>query len=546
MKGLSAFAALALLVPVAASAGPELFRPSERCMACHNAVRAPATGQDISFGFDWRPSIMANAARDPYWQASVRREIIDRPSARAVIEDECAPCHMPMPTFQARARGGHGQIFSVIAADRRSDSPEQLGLDGVSCSVCHQIEDRDLGSPATFTGNYRIDSARPWTDRRIYGPFTVDGGRTRVMESATEFLPERAGQLGKAELCATCHTLYTEARDGEGKVIGRLPEQVPYLEWKHSEHYFRQQTCQDCHMPRVAGQPHITSVLGQPRDRFFTHVFRGANFFMGRILGGSRTELRVVALPQELDSAVRWDIGQLESLTASLELRPSLRGNELVAEVGVRNQAGHKIPTAYPARRMWRDGALLFESGALGDRGNVRGNANDEDARRFEPHYQEITRGDQVQVYESIMGDARGRVTTGLLTGLSYLKDNRLLPRGFDKERAPADVAVCGEAASDPDFVGGGDRLRYRVRLAAGAAAGPLHLEVELWYQPIGYRWTENLRSPVYRSEETDRLARALEPHRSASAQLVARARQTVSASSWGQWTTERTNRARP
>jgi hypothetical protein len=59
-----------------------------------------------------------------------------------------------------------------------------------------------------------------------------------------------------------------------------------------------------------------------------------------------------------------------------------------------------------------------------------------------------------VQIYESILGDAGGAVTTGLLSGAQYLKDNRLLPHGFDKQTAEPDIAVRGEALSDPDFTG--------------------------------------------------------------------------------------------
>ena len=36
--------------------------------------------------------------------------------------------------------------------------------------------------------------------------------------------------------------------------------------------------------------------------------------------------------------------------------------------------------------------------------------------RRYEPHWVEISRPDQVQIYEAILGDAKGGVTTGLLT----------------------------------------------------------------------------------------------------------------------------------
>ena len=41
-----------------------------------------AAGEDLSIGFAWRASIMANAARDPYWQAAVRREVYRRDGAR--------------------------------------------------------------------------------------------------------------------------------------------------------------------------------------------------------------------------------------------------------------------------------------------------------------------------------------------------------------------------------------------------------------------------------------------------------------------------------
>jgi hypothetical protein len=60
------------------------FQTSDRCMVCHNGL------QDISIGFNWRTSIMANSSRDPYWQASVRRETIDHAAEKADIEDECA------------------------------------------------------------------------------------------------------------------------------------------------------------------------------------------------------------------------------------------------------------------------------------------------------------------------------------------------------------------------------------------------------------------------------------------------------------------------
>ncbi|HEY9182736.1 MAG TPA: hypothetical protein VIQ99_06020, partial [Gammaproteobacteria bacterium] len=202
-------------------------------------------------------------------------------------------------------------------------------------------------------------------------------------------------------------------------------------------------------------------------------------------------------------------------------------GSRLVFDVAVASTTGHKLPTAYPSRRAWLHvvvtdaaGAVLFESGALRTDGGIAGNDNDIDGTRFEPHYTELTSGDQVQIYESIMTDQGGAVTTGLLRGVRYVKDNRLLPRGFDKTTAPEEVAVRGGAAADVDFVAGGDRVRYRVDVG-GAAGGPVHVVAELLYQSIGYRWAENLRG--YDSDETRRFVRYYGENAAATGSLLAR-----------------------
>jgi hypothetical protein len=166
--------------------------------------------------------------------------------------------------------------------------------------------------------------------------------------------------------------------------------------------------------------------------------------------------------------------------------------------VSVENLAGHKLPSAYPSRRAWihlavRDaaGKVIFESGALNADGSITGNANDEDASLFEPHHLKISDPGQVQIYEPILGAPDGSVTTGLLTATQYLKDSRLLPQGFDKATAHADIAVAGAASADPDFTDGGDRVTFAI--PTGGAAGPFTITVELLYQPIGYRWAHNL-----------------------------------------------------
>jgi hypothetical protein len=513
---------------------PRLFATSDRCIACHDGMTT-ASGEDVSIGFAWRASIMANAARDPYWQAAVRRELIDHPGASALIEDECSACHMPMARFEARVAGRDGEIFSHLGRVQRA--PDRRALDGVSCSLCHQLQNgaRDL---LEHDGEFRIDLTRPWGERLVLGPYDVAPGRARVMRSASEFAPVRATNLERAELCSTCHTLYTTPLPGRGGVRGespprRFPEQVPYLEWRASA-YAHEKTCQDCHMTFTAEPALTASVLGEARPRFARHGFQGANFFMLGMLDRFRGELGVVALPQELLLSRQRTLALLQTSAATVSIaRAELRDGRLEAEVVVTNTAGHKLPSAYPSRRAWlrvvvsdAHGRALWASGELRPDGSVEGNDNDRDPSAFEPHHRMIDAAEDVQVYESIMVDERGRVTTGLLSAVRYIKDNRLLPRGLDKRAAAEDFAVQGDAREDPDFQGGGDRVIYRPRLPPGAV-GPFRLDVALEYQPIGFRWAHNLEG--YRAAlEPARFVGYYEAMSSGSATTLAAASVTV------------------
>jgi hypothetical protein len=501
------------------------FQTSDRCFACHNGLTTTA-GEDISIAPDWRATMMANSGRDPYWQAGVRRETIDHPTAKAAIEDECSICHMPMARYESKLSGREGEVFSHLPFD--SSKPlDRFAADGVSCSVCHQITTEGLGTRASFVGGFKIDETKK-TERPIYGPYEIDKGHMRIMRSSSGgFQPTEGKHIRQSEVCATCHTLLTQALNAQGQVIGELPEQVPYQEWLHSD-YKDTKSCQACHMPVVNEPAPVTVVLGEPREGVSRHVFVGGNFFMQRLLNKYRGELSVAALPSELDAAAERTIAHLQTETARIAISNlQVNGGRLLAEISVENLGGHKLPTAYPARRVWlhvtiRDAnsRLVFESGALNPQGSIQGNDNDADAAKFEPHYDEITSADQVQIYESVMVGPDNLPTTGLLTALRFIKDNRLLPRGFNKQTADKEIAVQGSAAEDADFTGGGDKIRYNIAL--GGAQGPFTVDAELWYQPIGYRWAENLRK--YNAFEPRRFNRYYDAMSSGSGVVLARA----------------------
>ena len=137
------------------------------------------------------------------------------------------------------------------------------------------------------------------------------------------------------------------------------------------------------------------------------------------------------------------------------------------------------------------NGAIIFESGNYAGDGSIAGNDNDRDPQSYEPHYALIESAEQVQIYEAILHNAEQEITTTLLRGAGYAKDNRLLPVGFAKAQVEPEIAVYGVAAEDADFQGGQDTVKYHLDL--GQAQGPFTVTVELLYQSVGYRWAQNL-----------------------------------------------------
>ena len=514
------------------SAHPQLsmFAPSSECLACHNNL-VTSSGEDVSIGAAWRGTMMANAARDPYVLASIRRETIDHASRAGDVEDECATCHLPAVQKIAQAAGEKATVFPHLAnpAGAPPTVLAALARDGVACTVCHQIAADRLGTRDSFNGNFVVARPLPDGTRKAFGPFAVDAGRRRIMHSVTGFEQAEAPHIRESALCATCHTLITEALGPDGQVIGSLPEQMNYQEWQHSAFVQEGRSCQSCHMPRAPGPVRVASVLGDDRPGLSRHAFVGGNAFMLRLMNRYRFELGIEATPAELDAVARATVRQLEQDTASMAIeRADVSNGVLVIDVAVRNLTGHKFPTGYPSRRAWihvtvrdRDGRIVFESGRVTETGLIEGNASDAAAGTFEPHYELITAADQVQIYESVMGTPAGLPTTGLLQATQYLKDNRLPPRGFDKRTAAPEIAVYGGAATDQDFTGDGDRVRYRVAVAGAAA-----VEVELRYQPIGYRWAQNLAP--YEAAEPKKFVEYYNAVAPASSVVVARASSAV------------------
>lgn len=475
------------------------FAGSGACASCHTNM-TDESGADVSIDAFWRATMMANAARDPYWLASVRVETPGAPQLKDVIEDKCTTCHMPMArTTVAVMDEAPGLLFESGFAS--PDHPHHaLANDGVSCTLCHQIEPEGLGEIASFSGGFTIDTERPADERPAYNRFAGNPDLSAVMQNASGFVPEQSEHITQAALCASCHTLHTPYLDASGAIAGEFPEQTPYFEWLHSQ-YAESTPCQGCHMPTAEGGVVTSVVGGEPRSPFAKHVFVGGNAYLLSIFRAFGDDLNLTASSEHVEATHARALDQLQNRAASLALENlGYAGSQVTANVVVQNLAGHKLPTGFPSRRAWLHvviedaaGNVVFESGGYDEQGRITDDDHDADPARFEPHRKVISQPGEVQIYESVMVDTEGNVTNILLRGSGYIKDNRLLPVGFDKATAADDIGVDELALEDANFTGGGDRVMYSINV--GDAAGPFTIRAELLYQSIGYNWAEKLRA---------------------------------------------------
>jgi hypothetical protein len=161
-----------------------------------------------------------------------------------------------------------------------------------------------------------------------------------------------------------------------------------------------------------------------------------------------------------------------------------MENGRLNIDVTVQDLTGHKFD-GYPACRAWLPLGARTERPVGSSRGDhaqwIDPATTPTPTRRSSSRTAEIRQPDQVQI-TSRSWAIRPAADDGLLTAVRYLKDNRLLPRGFDKATADDWVKVWRGRA--------GHRLHCRRRSRAllrrhCQQPGLLQIDVELRFQPI-------------------------------------------------------------
>ena len=524
------------------------FSGSANCTSCHNnpemTVTTEAGPRDVSIGTAWETSTMANAARDPYWHAVVAYEIDRFPMHREEIDDKCTRCHAPMANEFAKKTGqelprildsgveSEGTFEPGLLARAADDTLFRHAADGVSCTLCHQIDADNLGTepgasmPAeSQSGGWAIvdHSDGDLSARPAYGQY-ADNLIAGYMSQKAKFNPMPGAHMSRSETCATCHNLDVAPLDAAGVPLEgaeHFAEQANYTEWLFSDYRKGgplEQSCQDCHMPVLEEPVILGEGAQQKRAGFREHTFLGANTVMQSMMRDFSEELGIPP-GLDFDASIARNRDFLAT-SASLEVvdlvqSAGAEGEQLEFDVKVVNETGHKLPSGYHSRRVWlhvqvtdENGEQVFESGAMRPDGSIVGVAEDINPNDWERHFDTITSATQVQVYQAIVGNSDEVRTQSLLNGNHYLKDNRLTPKGFAKRSVtgnptlPDSFGVFGEAMEDDDFDSGADTVSYRVSVPA---AGRYSVRAELRYQPISYGHLNELFRESDRLDEVDR-----------------------------------------
>ena len=481
------------------SAGPVdsiiLFPTVYHCEGCHGSdlqmnAMVDSDGNDVNVVDNWQATMMANSAKDPFWRAKVSHEILVNPQHSVELETKCTSCHAPNGHYTAILRGAaHYSIAEMLQ--------DTVAMDGVSCSTCHTMSNKDLGK--VFSGEINFD-----TSRVMFGPY--DFPFVQPMENFVGFEPVYSEHINDAGLCASCHTLLTSSVDLDGNYTGeKFVEQATYHEWLNSAYGadkgLDKASCQECHMPRIMDTVVISSNYSflQGRSPFALHELVGGNTTMLQLMKENKEALNITATDEQFDNTIAntFTLLQEKSVDFNLELI-NQDVDSAYFSIDIINRAGHKFPSGYPARRAYvefvattiEQGDTLFQSGVLQDNYEVKGQTEE-----TEPHFDIINREDQVQIYELVLGDVNGNFTTVLERSHQALKDNRLAPLGFTTTHSAYDTTkIYGAALTDSNFNKnngiegtGADIIRYHFPI--NGYEGLIKVEAKMYYQALPPKW---------------------------------------------------------
>jgi hypothetical protein len=470
-----------LALPIAATA--EVFLPGmqpleagiefakvAQCNMCH----AKTNNGDADPYLSWQSGMMAQAARDPVFRATMSIANQDIPG----VGEFCLRCHAPRGWLEDRSKPADGSALNTE------------DMHGVSCDICHRLIDPLSDEAAKLIrhvppgrGNAMM-VADP--ENKVRGPY---GDGTGAMPHLVMKSPFHAS----GELCGTCHDISNPVFAGD--VNAEPPYSFGHIERTYSEWALsvfaargKDGSCQSCHYPTVKGGGQASRFGSKQRDYFVIH---------GPVGGSTWVQDAVLHVwPDEGIDPKAAKLGKKRSLAllktaASLKVTFETAGR---ATLRITNLTGHKLPTGYPeGRRMWVN--VVFSDAAdntikeMGRYGTI------DDTIFGEPiQAPTLLDPDDTRVYECLPGLSESQAHKyNKQPGKSFhfvlndiiVKDNRIPPEGFTNAAFKQHLSQPVDAAY-PDGQYWDD---FELQLPDGCAK----VIVRLMYQSVSWEYVKFL-----------------------------------------------------
>jgi glucose/arabinose dehydrogenase len=375
--------------PPGGLAGGVPFNTPDLCATCHDRRSGDADAGALYMPYDgWVSTMMANAIRDPLFQAALsvaNQDVVG-------IGQWCLRCHSPSSYV-----AGHGLPPNGSALDAVDQS-------GVSCEVCHRSKTGPDGTALVGNAQLLFEASL-----LVHGPYdtTSSPAHGAVLDPFTS----------SSALCGQCHQVTNPLINVAGTSRG-FPLDTTYLEWQQSALSSgpTATSCQQCHMEVFPGDHVVGGQGGGPRTDPRRHTFAGANVWGLDAVLAAAPELQAYADDfAATQGAARRSLAAAATVSIVLPPGPLAAGSLVPVKVQVQNLTGHKLPTGYA------DGRRVFVE--LSVNGEVVSGAYDYDAGT-------LVLDGQIQVFEAIHGQSDGG-TDHIALDDTVMKDNRVPPLGF-------------------------------------------------------------------------------------------------------------------
>jgi hypothetical protein len=337
--------------------------------------------------------------------------------------------------------------------------------------------------------------------------------------------------------CGTCHDVTNPLVITQTPGVDRMlhPIERTYTEWFWSD-YRDEQNCEDCHRPMSFEGAHTWLLYPGLDDLWGDVDQKWALPPYNYPVNPSRQQAYMDAMQKNLQF-MQQHAADIEIIDAPVTVSA---GQQLTVNVKVTNKTGHKLPTGFvEGRQMWihlkatDDGDnLIFNSGYMLPDGSLarkeyfeaaQGGTVSDPVKAMIKVYEQLVLAKGYDTFELDGYNILDADKDGIVTHeeeefhfvlMNYIeKDNRIPPRGFNKEAYQADGAfIIPYNPKDTDYPSGQhwDITPYTFTVPADIV-GNLHITVRLFYQSFNREYVEFLdETDVEDTEETGGRARNL------------------------------------